>query len=104
MDRGLIRGRVSNVQQRMEIAPTANTASTVVWNFRLQRAGPDGAQLPAVSVEMRGVGFEGSILEGDEVEVVARGYKSGDVIATREVRNLTSNSRVRARRRLWFIG
>ena len=101
---GIVRGRVAALQQRQEMATMAGTPATLVWNFRVQREGSDGTQLPTVTVQMRGVSFEGSIINGDEVEIKARGFKPGDVIKAREIRNLTSNSRVRARRRIFLIG
>ncbi|HYN14994.1 MAG TPA: hypothetical protein VES66_04300 [Terriglobales bacterium] len=106
-----IRGRVEAFQERREpdrgfgLRPKRSVPTyVVIWNFRLVRTGPDGKALPPVAVEMRGLelgkpAFEGSLVNGDEVEVDAPGHIPGDIIHPLEVRNLSSNCVVRGRTR-----
>jgi hypothetical protein len=83
-------------------------AFSLVWDFRLERSAPDGRPLQPIAVELRShaslfrfgpdtKGFEGSILNGDEVEVDARHHKPGKLLKVEQVRNVTSNSVVRVR-------
>lgn len=97
-----IRGRVSAMQQRQEIEGYHQMGRTkvptygIVWSFRLQPTGPDGNPPPPVAIEMRAPSFLGSIGNGDEVEVEARDYAPGSILFPTEIRNLTTNSIVRA--------
>ena len=89
---GFICGRVTSLQQRIE-------SFEVVRDFRLERQGPDGTFLAPVAVELRSsryTGFEGSILNGDEIEVAAHPAPA-KTLKVGEVLNLTSNSVVRQR-------
>jgi hypothetical protein len=90
---GVIRGRVTAIQQRVD----SPMESMMVWSFRVQRTGPDGSLLCLVECEMRSRRFEGSIAMGDEVELDASGYRTGDTVHVKRVRNLSSDSVVRVR-------
>ncbi len=82
----VIRGQVSGLQQRLEhwaVRPVT------VWDFRVERHDDAGNPLPRIHVEMRGRSFEGSIANGDWVEITAN-RKNGKVLHTRNVRNLTA--------------
>ena len=92
---GIMRGRITALQQRQE--RPGMIYSRTIWSFRLQRTGPDGGLLPLVEVEMLSREFEGSLAAGDEVELDASRSKAGDVVAVKQVRNLSSNSVVRQR-------
>jgi hypothetical protein len=50
---------------------------------------------------MRSRGFEGSIADGDEVELDASDYKAGHIVGVKQLRNLTSHSVVKARRSIF---
>ncbi len=89
-----IKGRVSGMQQRGEAALRTSWA---VWDFRLERIDANGKPLPRVPVEMRGRRFEGSIANGDLVEIDGARWTPGQVLHTRQVRNATTGVTVRAR-------
>jgi hypothetical protein len=93
----VIRGRVTTMQQRLD----RPAVRIMVWSFRVQRTGPNGSLLPLVEVEMRSPKFEGSIVVGDEVELDASGYRTGDTVLVKQVRVLSSNSVARVRRGIW---
>jgi hypothetical protein len=95
---GVLRGQVLAAQQIQDVSKSR----ILIYNFRLQRSSPDGDLLPVVEVEIRGREFTGSIVDGDQVEVNGRGYKTGDVVEVKVVRNLGSNSLVKARS--WLFG
>ncbi len=88
-----IKGRVSGMQQRAEVALRTSWA---VWDFRLERTAADGKPLPRVPVEMRGRRFEGSITNGDVIEIDAD-WTQGKILHTRQVRNGTTGVTVKAR-------
>jgi hypothetical protein len=94
---GVIRGRVTAAQENRDVAD----ARIIVRSFRLQRTGPDGGSLPVVEVEMRSRGFEGSIANGDEVELDASSYKAGHIVGVKQLWNVSSNSVVKARRSIF---
>lgn len=88
--RGFVRGRVAGLQQRNEMW---GRRYVTVWDFHITRDG----DLPPVSVEMRGFSYEGSIANGDVVEV--RGRARGNrILHVRRLENRTSNSTVRVKR------
>ena len=91
---GLIRGRVVFIHQISLMGLRGRSPG--VWTLRLRREGSDGKPLPLVEIEMRGISFVGSVVENDEIEVDASGYKTGDVIGVRKVWNVTSNAVFRA--------
>jgi hypothetical protein len=88
-------GRVSGFMPRSESA-VFRRRMTLVWDFRLERVGPDGRPLPRIAAEMRGKYFRGgSISNGDVLELSGGQNRSGLVTVTR-VRNLTAGTVIRA--------
>jgi hypothetical protein len=65
----------------------------LVWDFRIERKDSSVEQTP-VAVEMRGYAFEGSIANGDEVEIVGQPIDR-KVLHISAAYNLTSNALVR---------
>jgi hypothetical protein len=92
----MIKGQVSSFQPRTESGFRRATRMLTVWDFRIERQDDAGKPLPRVQVEMRGNTIHGTIANGDWVEVDAN-WREGKVVQTRTVRNLTSNSTVRAK-------
>lgn len=86
--RGPVRGRASRVQQRQEMH---GGKYWYIWEFSLSREG-----LPLIPVEMRGLRFDGVVMEGDEIEI-DQAPKPGTVLHTRRVMNLTLNAPLRVR-------
>lgn len=66
-----------------------------VLTFRLERHDREGNRLPPVSVEMRGLSFEGVLVDGDWVSVSGK-WRDGTLTA-RKLRNLTSGGTLRTR-------
>ena len=88
-------GRVSGFTPRSESA-VFRKRMTLVWDFRLERVGPDGRPLPRVAAEMRGKYFRGgSISNGDVLELAGTQARSGLVMVTK-VKNLTAGTVIRA--------
>jgi hypothetical protein len=86
--RGSVRGRVAGFQPRNEMW---GRRYLTVWDFHIE------TDAGAVSVEMRGFSFEGSIANGDVVEI--RGNARGNkILHVRRLENLTSNSTVRVKK------
>jgi hypothetical protein len=78
----------------MEMAPMGpRSGSWTVIDFRIERTDDNGrpVALPRVAVEMRGPRFQGSLVEGDMVEVRGR-VRRGHMLQVRSVRNLSSSS------------
>lgn len=94
--RGSIVGEARGVQERQEGGSSAPQPS-IIWSFRVERYDEAGNRLPPVPVEMRGIGFDGFIREGDRVEVSGT-WREGRTIRTNWVRNLTTGAVVRAKR------
>lgn len=68
---------------------------TLVWDFRLERQGPDGRPIPRVAAQMRGKYFRGgSISNGDVLELSGTQARSGLVTVTK-VKNLTAGTVIR---------
>jgi hypothetical protein len=88
--RGRFRGRVAGFQQRFEVSGRRNI---LVWDFRVERKDSNVEQTP-VAVEMRGFAFEGSIVNGDEVEIVGQPIDR-KVLHVSAAYNLTSHALVR---------
>lgn len=95
-DHDHIRGVVTSFRSRNEMV---GPQSGSVWSFRVDAWDESGQPQPPVTVEMRGTRFEGSIAEGDWVELAGRA-PSGVVVHPRTIRNLTMNCVVTARRPL----
>lgn len=91
-------GECRGVTQQMEGGGNNNIQ---VLSFRVERYDGDGNRLPPVPVEMRGARVSGSVREGDHVEIRAR-LRGDGVMRPRALRNLTTRSKVRIRKRkLW---
>ncbi|MGY1636022.1 hypothetical protein ACI78V_05120 [Geodermatophilus sp. SYSU D00742] len=69
----------------------------LVWTFRVERYDSAGNRLPPTPVLMRGFSFNGALHDGDLVQVDAGG-RPGETLEVDEVRNLTTNVVVRARK------
>ena len=65
-----------------------------VWSFRVERYDASGNRLQPVPVEMKGERFDGSISEGDWVELPGD-WKPGQVVNPSQVKNLTTGATVR---------
>lgn len=85
-----LRGQVSSFRTRNELM--GNRFGTV-WNFRVDSWDRAGKPQPAVAVEMRGLGFIGSVGDGDWVEI-AGPWKAGEVMRPPKLRNITMNAPV----------
>jgi hypothetical protein len=98
----VIKGQVSGMQVRLE---QALRKSWGVWAFRVERKDADGKPLPRVPVEMRARRFDGSINNGDWVEITAK-WRRGKLLHPRQVRNLSTGVTVKARgltRGQWIV-
>lgn len=80
-------------QQRTE--HMGQDSSRTIWAFRLERYDANGNRLRPVPVEMRGVAFEGSFSDGDQLRVTGR-WRDGTLRADR-LENLTTGALVRAK-------
>jgi hypothetical protein len=86
-------GEVHLMQQRTE--HMGEDSSRTIWSFRLVRYDPGGNALRPVPVEMRGIAFEGSLAEGDQVRVAGRWR--GGTLRAEQLENLTTGALVRAK-------
>jgi hypothetical protein len=68
--------------------------SMEIWSFRVERYDASGNRLQPVPVEMKGERFDGSISEGDWVELPGH-WKPGEVAHPDQVNNLTTGATVR---------
>jgi F0F1-type ATP synthase membrane subunit b/b' len=89
--RATVEGQVRGIQQRTE--SIGQSSSTMVWTFRIERYDHDGNRLPPIPVQMRSIAFEGSLSEGDEVEITGV-WKDG-TLHTEDVQNLTTGATVK---------
>lgn len=89
----VVEGQARGVQARVE--RRGDNAHQEVWTFRVERFDEAGDRVLLVPVEMRGLGFEGSIGDGDWVRV--RGRRRRGTFHAREVENLTTGATVRAK-------
>jgi hypothetical protein len=94
VSRGAIAGEVRGFNERAE---AVGDKLLTVWSFRLERYDKAGNRLPPVAVQMSGMRFSGSINEGEWVEVAGK-WREGQVMRVQEVRNLTTNTVVKARK------
>jgi hypothetical protein len=85
--RATVSGQARGIQQRTE---SIGSGSLGVWTFRIERYDRDGNRLPPIPAQMRGVVFEGSVSEGDEVRVIGV-WKDGTLHSER-VENLTTGA------------
>ncbi len=61
--RATVQGQVRGIQQRN----CGEQGSGVAWAFRIERYDQDGNRLQPIPAQMRGIAFEGSFSDGDEV-------------------------------------
>lgn len=88
-------GRVSGFAPRTE-SSVFRKRITLVWDFRLERAGADNRPLPRLAAQMRGKYFRGgSISNGDVIELAGRQRHNG-LVEVRTVKNLSTGTVIRA--------
>jgi hypothetical protein len=85
-----LRGRVSLLRSRNELM---GTRYGTVWNFRVDSWDSEGKSQPAVAVEMRGLQFNGSLGEGDWVEITGP-WEAGKNFRVARLQNITMNAPV----------
>jgi hypothetical protein len=91
-------GEVSNFQARAN--EPHRLLPMTIWTFVLERFDEQGNRLAPVPVEMRALGFEGFIRDGDRVEIHGK-WKQGEIFRPKEVRNLSTNSKVKRKMTFW---
>lgn len=84
-----VTGEARGVTQRVEHAEQ-------VWTLRVERHDRHGNRLQPVAVEMRGERFDGSVSDGDWIEVTGR-WREGTLVADR-VANVTTGGSLHTRR------
>ena len=97
--RGYILGNVRGFQSRTENQSSLSTPQApriwTIWTFRVECLDTQGNRIALVPVEMRGLSFQGSITDGDSVEIRGSASSRG-TIRPGEVRNLTTGAVVRS--------
>jgi hypothetical protein len=88
--RATVVGQVRGLQSRSEYYGEHSGANLLV--FRIERYDEAGNRLRPVPVQLRAIGFDGALGEGDEVEVTGR-WKDG-TLHTDRVHNLTTGASV----------
>lgn len=88
-----VQGQVRGIQQRSE--SFGEGGSMTIWTFRIERYDPSGNRLPPIPVQMRGISFEGSLSEGDEVRIFGS-WKNG-TLHTERVENVTTGATVKTK-------
>ncbi len=92
-DRAHVRGQVAAFRQRNELMGRRYGS---IWDFRVDSWDAAGQPQPPVAVEIRALSIEGSIGDGDWVEI--SGHPSaGRVLKVRRLRNISMNALVVAR-------
>jgi hypothetical protein len=86
----MVSGQVRGLQQRTESYSEHGRKSVLV--FRLERYDTAGNRLRPIPVQMRAIGFDGWLSDGDEVQVTGR-WKDGTLHGSR-ADNLTSGAAV----------
>ncbi|MFJ4862127.1 MULTISPECIES: hypothetical protein [unclassified Streptomyces] len=89
-----VEGMVRGVQLRSEQRSDQDVRAVLI--FRLERYDDAGKRVMLVPVEMRGIGFEGSVHDGDRARVSGR-MRAGTLHADR-LHNVTTGADVRATR------
>ena len=84
-------GEVREFRERHE--PQGNI-NWIIWTFRVERYDKSGNQMQPVPVEMKGLKFEGTISEGDWVELPGQ-WKPGEIASPKKFINLTTGSEIR---------
>jgi hypothetical protein len=90
----VVEGQVKGVQSRTETS--GKDYSQSILSFRLERYDTNGNRVLLVPVEMRGLGFEGSVQDGDEAR--AHGKMRSGTFRANKVENLTTGAEVQARK------
>ncbi|MGX4694765.1 hypothetical protein [Streptomyces sp. JNUCC 63] len=85
----MVRGLQIRIERRSQ------TEDVTVWAFRLERYNDAGQRVMFIPVEMRGIGFEGSIHDGDWVRTRGR-IRSGTLHVSR-LENVTTGAGVQAK-------
>jgi hypothetical protein len=93
--RGKITGEARNVITRHE-TDTSGKPLTIL-SFRVESFDKAGNRMQPVAVEMRGKSFQGMLNEGDQVKIRAI-LRKGQALRVSEVYNVTTGSRVKAKR------
>lgn len=88
----IVEGQARGMQVRSEPA-SFSSRSVTMWSFRVERYDQSGDRALLVPVEMRGIGFAGTISDGDWVRVSGK-LRHGTMLASK-IENLTTNSVVR---------
>ena len=71
--------------------------SEIVWSFRLERYNSSGDRLTPIPVEMRDYNFQGSINDGDQVEISLQ-WREGEILRPTRVKNFTTRCLVGKRK------
>jgi hypothetical protein len=79
-----------------EYRPRSEGTAFTVWSFRVDRYDKSGNRLPPVPVEMKGLQFDGSLSEGDWVEVPGA-WKPGEVMKPTRFNNLTTGATIKSK-------
>jgi hypothetical protein len=85
-----LRGQVSLFRTRTELM---GTQYGTLWNFRVDSWDREGKPQPAVAVEMRGLQFNGSVGDGDWVDIPGP-WEAGENLRINRLRNITMNAPV----------
>jgi hypothetical protein len=86
-----VRGIVSGFQERTE--PIRHG---LVWTFRIDQYDEAGNLVERIPVEMRGLGFNGMIRDGETISVSGR-WRPGGILRPKRVLNETTRSTVSSR-------
>ncbi|WP_157845209.1 hypothetical protein [Pseudofrankia sp. EUN1h] len=86
-------GQARGITQRQE--SYGDNQSSTVLTFRLERYDTDGNRLRPVPVQMRTIGFDGALGDGDEI-LVSGQWKDGTLHSQR-MENLTTGGAVKGR-------
>jgi hypothetical protein len=97
--RGRVVGIARDVKLRTESAGVGGRRTEQILSFRVDRFDPEGRKLLSTAVEMRGRSLHGVLNEGDSVDV---GRPKRGALHPRRIRNQSTNSVVRVRRRSWL--
>ena len=83
-------GEVREFRERRE---TEGNFTWTIWTFRVERYDESGNRMQPVPVEIKGMKFEGTISEGDWVELPEL-WKPGEVASPKKFDNLTTGARI----------
>jgi hypothetical protein len=83
-------GEVREFRERHE---TEGQLSWIIWSFRVERYDATGNRLQPVPVEMKGMTFDGTMSEGDWVELPVD-WKPGQVARPKRINNLTTGASI----------